>query len=97
MSMFLYFHQRERRKKKSVLGLWNLGKVLATAGVHDGGFSGYFSSLTRTISLCIFRLCFFLTSRDPPNHLHLHNVFRKPNLPLGSKKLFRQNLMPSSK
>lgn len=62
MNMFLYFHQtegRKRRKKKSVLGLLKLGKVLATAGVHDGGFSGYFSSPAGMISLCIFSLWVF--------------------------------------
>lgn len=89
INMVLYFQQTKgrKRRKKSLLGLLNLGKVLTTASVNGGGFSGYFSSPAGMISLCIFRLWdFFLMSRGPPNHLHLHNVFRKSKFAFGVKK-----------
>lgn len=61
INLVLYFHQarvRKRRTQKSVLKHLNLGKVAATAGAHNGGFSGY-SSPSGLISLCIFRLWVF--------------------------------------
>lgn len=58
---------------------------MATDSAHNGGFSGY-SSPNGLISLCIFRLWVFLVTIDSPNPLHLHNIFRKANLPLRSKK-----------
>lgn len=59
MGFIFTFTKQRKEKEKSVLGLLNLGKVLATTHVLDGGFSGYFS-FARMISLCICRLCILL-------------------------------------